>query len=107
MLKASDHVPIRISLDLNEGAASERIKNDEMSFKNWPYLLPVTLIGGVIGGAGGFWVGRPSWVVPAAIIWAAIGAFCAWSVLKEYKLPVGSSIADAGEAIRRKKDSML
>lgn len=70
-----------------------------------PYLIfPGAVIAGFWAAFAAWWVERPSWIVPATILWAIIGVICAWCVLRKYGLPASATMGDLGRAMQKEKN---
>lgn len=71
---------------------------------NVPYVSPGTLIAIVIAVLGALWVGRPSWIIPAAVFWGAAGVFVGWRVLRRYGLSISATVGDVAAAQAKEKE---
>jgi len=67
--------------------------------RNWPYVVVGGLVAAAIGAFSALWSGNPStWIIPGAAGVGLAGVLCAWSVLRDYKLPFSATVAELGEA---------
>ena len=69
---------------------------------NWPYVVPPAAIGAFWAALGAWWVtGDLIWIIPMTTVWALLGIFAGWSVLREYNLSFLATFADLAAAKRR------
>jgi hypothetical protein len=74
--------------------------------RNWPYVVVGGLVTAAIGAFSALWSGNGwTWVIPGTAGVGFVGVLCAWSVLRDHKLPFNATVAELGEARLKKQDA--